>query len=126
MNTRNFSYCQRLLRRSGIVGGLRNVTNVAMFPRVDFAVSAACSHDALIPPVESLAISRYISLKPFLEFNDVVASVPSAIANAFQLTRPQLDPLPETFTTAVVWHRKRSGKPLGFRLQRVPKEAVEE
>lgn len=55
----------------------------------------------------------------------MVAFVPSAIAHAFQLTRLQLYPLPETFTTAIGWHRKRSGNPLAIRLQGVLKEAVE-
>ncbi|AKC72441.1 hypothetical protein MB84_14800 [Pandoraea oxalativorans] len=127
-------YCCVVGERSGIADGLRNIADVALFPRVDFADSASYSqdaisqflaaHDALIPPVATLAC--YTSLKPFLEFNDVVAFVPSAIANAFQLTRLPLDLMPETFTTAVGWHRKRSGNPLGIWLRGVLKEQVEE
>ncbi|AJC17390.1 hypothetical protein NA29_18010 [Pandoraea sputorum] len=47
----------RFIATFGIVGGLRNVTDVAMFPRVDCADGASYSHDALIRPVETLAIS---------------------------------------------------------------------
>ncbi|VVE50565.1 NodD transcription activator-like protein [Pandoraea commovens] len=127
-------YCCVVGEQSGIVRGLRNLSDVAMFPRVDFTDSASYSHDAvsqflaahdaLIPPVATLAC--YTSLKPFLEFNDVVAFVPSAIADAFQLTKLQLDSMPETFTTAVGWHRKRSGNPLGIWLRGMLKEALED
>lgn len=127
-------YCCVVGERSGMSDGLRNVADVAMFPRVDFADSASYSHDAvsqflaahdaLIPPVATLAC--YTSLKPFLEFNDVVAFVPSAIADAFRLKRLHLDSMPETFATAVGWHRKRSGNPLGIWLRDLLKEAVEE
>jgi len=127
-------YCCVVGERSGIVGKLGSVADVAMFPRVDFADSASYSHDAvsqflvthdaLIQPVATLAC--YTSLKPFLEFNDVVAFVPSAIADAFRLTRLQLDSMPDTFTTAVGWHRKRAGNPLGIWLRDLLKETVEE
>ncbi|VVE45176.1 NodD transcription activator-like protein [Pandoraea aquatica] len=127
------TYCCVVGERSRIVGELRHVADVAKFPRVDFADSASYSqdaisaflatHDALVPPVATLAC--YTSLKPFLEFNDVVAFVPSAIADGLRLTRLDLDSMPEMFTTAVGWHRKRAGNPLGIWLREVLMETLE-
>lgn len=125
-------YCCVVGERSAIPGQVRSVGDVGKFARVDFAESDSYSgdgvarflsaNDALHPPVATLAC--YTSLKPFLDFNDVVAFVPSAVAIACQLTQIDLGVKPDAFTAAVAWHRRSTGSPLGNWLRGVLVECV--
>ncbi|MFJ2991656.1 LysR family transcriptional regulator [Pandoraea sp. NPDC087047] len=120
-------YCCVVGERSTIPAQLRRVGDVGKFARVDFAEGVSHSgdavsrflaaHDVLHPPVGTLAC--YTSLRPFLDFNDALAFVPSAIATACQLPEIDFGGKPEGFTAAVAWHRRSTGNPLGIWLREV-------
>ncbi len=126
-------YCCVARETSEIAQAVRSPLDLAGVAYVDFADSASYSGDAvarflaanempLHTPIATLAC--YTSLRPFLEYNDVVAFVPSAIATACQLKRIEFDAKPDPFSVVVAWHRRTSGKPLGVWLRGLAAECL--
>ena len=104
-------------KNSLISSSIRTVGDLQNHSHIGFANGA--SH--LVDNVESFlhehSVSRqvtvvlpcYTSLIPFLEFNDVVAFVPSALARSSHLNILSFDSEMETFDVVVGWHRRSSG-----------------
>ncbi|MDM8357707.1 LysR family transcriptional regulator [Pandoraea communis] len=126
-------YCCVAGERSEIARAVRSPVDLAGFAYVDFADSASYSGNAverflaandvpLCTPVATLAC--YTSLRPFLEHNDVVAFVPSAVASACQFKRIEFEVKPDSFSVVVAWHRRTSGSALGQWLRDLVRECV--
>lgn len=116
----------------GVPPGVSATDVLDRYPRVDFAQSNSYSDDAVSqyligngissPPIATLAC--YTSLAPFLQCNDVVAFVPSAIADAFGFRRVLPDVEARAFTVVAAWHRKTAGNPIGIWLRELVRECV--
>ncbi|WP_297573318.1 LysR family transcriptional regulator [uncultured Deefgea sp.] len=104
-------------KNSQISSHIHTVSDLQNHAHVGFANGAAHLADNVDAFLQAHSVSRqvmavlpcYTSLIPFLEFNDVVALVPSALARSSYLNILSLDAEMDTFDVTVGWHRRSSG-----------------
>lgn len=118
---------------SAIPSGIKSVADLQRYSHVDFASGAAHLVDNIKNFLQDHAVSRdvvailpcYTSLASFLELNDVVACVPSALARSSQIKTLTLSSEMETFDVVVGWHRRSSGSSARKWLAKLIKKSVE-
>jgi hypothetical protein len=104
-------------RNSKIYSSIKDVSDLANFPHVDFASGAGHLPHSVDFFLKQKNVMRevvatlpcYTSLGTFFDTNDVVAFVPSAIAVSSQLKTISFDTEPQKFEVVAGWHRRSHG-----------------
>lgn len=118
---------------SKISSSIKKVSDLQHHSHVEFANGSSHLVDKVESYLQHHSVSRniiavlpcYTSLVPFLEFNDVVACVPSALARSSQLSILSFESEMEIFDVVVGWHRRSSGSSARKWLTRMVQRAVE-